>query len=307
MFVLPEVAPVEYIPDRTVLIDADVVAYFSAFGFDDTGVHAAYSKCDVRMQQIIDETQAGKYQAFLSGETNFRNSVATLQRYKGNRYDENGERITPQPAWLPQVREYLVDKWGASVSENEEADDVLSYTQAELIRNFGVQNSVISTVDKDLLINPGLHHSMSNGYIQEVQHEGTLFLDSKRKVRGTGMRFFFAQMLMGDAADWIPGLPKITSKIKEMIPLEPALRKGGCGQMAAYRILEDCETIQEMHDRVYACYLLYWGEHSYTHWRTGEEYQKGIQTANKQFIEQGRLLWMRREPNEKWMPLYPLR
>ena len=307
MFSLPEVAPVEYIKGREVLIDADVVAYYSSFGLDDTGFAAAATKCDIRMQQIIDECQAEKYRAFLSGHRNFRNAVASLQRYKGNRYDEHGERITPQPEWLHEVRNYLVTNWGAVISDGEEADDVLSYTQADNIMKYGKDYSVISTVDKDLLINPGWHHNMSSGYLQEVDHDGSLFLDPKGKVRGTGMRFFFAQMLMGDSADWIPGLPKITDAIKENIPTETNLRRGGCGPKAALSILADCDTIQDMHEKVYACYLLYWGEHSYTHWRTGEEYKSGIQTANKQFIEQGRLLWMRRAQKEMWAPLYPLR
>jgi len=307
MFSLPEVAPIEHKQDREVLIDADVVAYYSAFGLDETGFGAVATKCDIRMQQIIDETSAGKHRAFLTGDKNFRNRVATLQRYKGNRYDENGVRTKPQPEWLPEARQYLVDNWGAVICDDEEADDALSYTQAENIKLYGTENSVISTVDKDLLINPGLHHSMSSGYMQEVQEEGTLFLDSKGTVRGTGMRFFFAQMLMGDSADWIPGLPKITPAIKENIPTENNLRNGGCGPKAALNILADCETIQDMHDKVYACYLLYWGEHSYKHWRTGEEFPAGVETANKQFIEQGRLLWMRRSPQQIWTPLFPLR
>jgi hypothetical protein len=307
MFKLPEVAPIEYIEGREVLIDADVVAYYASFGLDDTGFSPAETKCDIRMQQIIDECQATKYRAFLTGDNNFRNKVATLQRYKGNRYDADGVRITPQPEWLPQIRQYLVSNWHAELCDGEEADDVLSYTQAENIKNTGKELSVISTVDKDLLINPGWHHNMSSGYLQEVTEEGTLFLDPKGKVRGTGMRFFFAQMLMGDSADWIPGLPKITPAIKENIPTETNLRNGGCGPKAAMSILADCETIQEMHDKVYACYILYWGEHSYCHWRTGQEFKSGVATANKQFIEQGRLLWMRREPKEMWNPLFPLR
>lgn len=307
MFSLPEVAPIEHKQDREVLIDADVVAYYSAFGLDDTGFGAVATKCDIRMQQIIDETSAGKHRAFLTGEKNFRNRVATLQRYKGNRYDENGVRIKPQPEWLPEARKYLVDNWGAIICDDEEADDALSYTQAENIKLYGTENSVISTVDKDLLINPGWHHNMSSGYLQEVDEEGTLFLDSKGKVRGTGLRFFFAQMLMGDPADWIPGLPKITDAIKENIPTETNLRRGGCGPKAALSILADCETIKDMHDKVYNSYLLYWGEHSYTHWKTGQEYPPGVPTANRQFIEQGRLLWMRRKPLQLWEPLFPLR
>jgi hypothetical protein len=259
------------------------------------------------MQQIIDETQAGKHLAFLTGERNFRNDVATFQRYKGNRYDADGKRITPQPAWLQEVRSYLMKEWGAVLCEDEEADDALSYTQAALIKEHGIQSSVISTVDKDLLINPGLHHSMSNGYIQEVKYEGSLELDSKDHLRGTGMRFFFAQMLMGDAADWVPGLPKITPLIKEQISTKTTLRNGGCGQKAALSILDDCKTVQEMHEKVYACYLLYWSEHEYMHWKTGQVFKAGIHTANRQFTEQGRLLWMRQKPRELWEPMWLLR
>lgn len=283
----------EAIAGRVVLIDADVVSYFASYPFDGLPLKAATRRADQRMEQIISECQAESYKGFLTGKNNFRDYVATLQRYKGNRYDKDGKRITKQPMWLQEVRQYLIDEWECLLIEGQEADDALGIAQMT-----SDTETIISSIDKDLWIIPGLHHDMNSGEIIDVDEFGFINLH-KGKLKGVGLKFFYAQMLMGDTTDWIKGLPKITDEIKE---LYPNLRKGGCGPTATYKILVDAKTKEECLDRVMQLYNIYWKVHSYSHWRTGKEYPAGCETAYNQLREQGQLLWMRQKEEEMWQP-----
>jgi len=300
-FKLPTVAPVEVVPGRECLIDADMVAYYAGFGQDDCMLSSATRRCDERMQQMIDESQSESYTAYLTGPGNFRDHIATLQRYKGNRYDKDGKRTKEQPRWLQEIRAHLIDKWDAILCNGEEADDALGIHQAKNLREG--KGSIISSGDKDLQINPGLHHNMYNGYVTEVTEFGHLEVDTKGKVRGSGLMFFYAQMLMGDNADWIKGLPKVTEEMKEIFP---EIRRGGVGPKTAYQILYDSPDELQLSNTVWFCYKSYWMEHSYKHWKTGKEFKAGLGTAKKQFIEQGRLLWMRQEVAQMWEPRFQI-
>lgn len=303
-FCIPKIEAAPVVPGRMVLIDADVIAYLGSFGTDDMPLNAALAKTKQRWNQVLAETQAESCKGYLTGDNNFRDDIATLQRYKGNRYDEAGKRIKPQPKWLPEVRQHLIDVYNCTKTPEQEADDALGI-HAKQRRDDGLLGTqdnpmtIISSVDKDLRINPGCHHNMSDGYMSWTEGIGHLELDVKDKVRGSGLMFFYAQMIMGDSADWIKGLPYITEHIKDKYKLP---RKGPAGPKAAYYLLKDCTTEEELELRVWSAYFSYWVEHGYKHWRTGRVYTAGYDTAYKQFIEQGRLLWVRRKEGELWEP-----
>ena len=77
------------------------------------------------------------YRIFLTeagGET-FRDKIATIAKYKGNRDD------APRPVHYDKVREYLVRYYDAEVQSGIEADDALAMNQEF--------DSVICSVDKD--------------------------------------------------------------------------------------------------------------------------------------------------------------
>ena len=292
-FHLPNIGIKEKIPGREVLIDADCVAYWAAAGQDELPLRAATLRADQRMQQILAETQSEKYCGYLTGERNFRDAVATLQRYKGNRYDADGVRIKPQPLWLSEVRAYLIAYWGCILVDEKEADDALSTHAAQ-----ATWEVVISSIDKDLRINQGLHHDMNSGMLSKVEGFGELYM-SGADLKGSGLKFFCAQMLMGDQADWVKGLPAVTPWMKDMYGIA---RLGGCGAKAAYQVINDMPTYDIALFAVWQCYKDYWKDHEYIHWKTGEVFKAGIDTAYKQFLEQGRLLWMQQAHNEIWTP-----
>ncbi len=292
-FKLPQIAVQKTIPGREVLIDADCVAYYGAAGCDDLPLRSATRRADLRMKQIIDETRADTYTGYLTGKNNFRDTVATLQRYKGNRYDTNGKRITKQPTWLSLVRLHLENEWGCKMCEGQEADDALSIHQ-----NTTEHETVISSIDKDLLINSGLHHDMTSGEMFKSEGFGEIWMKGSQ-CKGHGLKFFCAQLLMGDSADWIKGLPKVTPWMKKEYGIA---RLGGCGPKSAFLIIDPCKTYDEAIQEVKRCYIDFWTTNEYKHWRTGKPFKAGMNTAMKQLNEQGNLLWMRQETDRGWTP-----
>lgn len=285
--------------DHLCLVDADCVAYFGSAGCDTLPLDAAYRRVDMRMNQILDDCQAGKYEVYLTGFNNFRDDVATLRRYKENRYDKDGNRIKAQPSWLQECRKYLVDNWGGVIVENMEADDMLSIRCNQAYKGF--KKVFISTLDKDLGINTCWYHEQTSGKITQITQPGSIIINEKGKLKGTGIKFFYAQMLMGDEADCIVGLPQVTQDMKERFNIP---RLGGCGHKAAWCVLKDIESPAMMETLVYRCYVSFWTKYGYHHWRTDKAYHPSLDTANKQFLEQGRLLWMRQRVDEMWYPRY---
>jgi 5'-3' exonuclease len=257
-------------------------------------VDAAYKRIQDRMEMITDQIQTDELRCYLTGRNNFREDIATYQRYKGNRYDKNGNRIIKQPEHLKACRQYLIDNYNAAVCDGQEADDALGIAKTKCNANPD-WHSIISTVDKDLLIIPGLHHDMNSGYIQTVDRFGSLGLDVKGKLRGTGLKFFYAQLLMGDSADWIPGLPKVTPWMKEQFGVR---RLGGCGPAAALSVLDTAEDEFELYSRVLSCYASYWdGDTCYLNWRTGNAVYP---EPEQMLLEQARLLWIRQTDCFMW-------
>jgi hypothetical protein len=103
-----------------VLLDGDIIAYRAAFSTQDMFPQDAESKVDELMDYILGETlmfpDPNDYKVFLTGSGNFRYDIAKSFPYKGNRGG------VEKPIHLPVTRERLVSRWGAIVSEGEEAD-----------------------------------------------------------------------------------------------------------------------------------------------------------------------------------------
>lgn len=121
---------------------------------------------------------------YLTGTDNFRDKVATIQKYKGNR--DNVEK----PQYYKQVGEFLIDKYHAEVVDGMEADDALGIAQTSQA------DTCIISIDKDLLQIPGNHFNW-------VKNERT-FIDEV-----TGNRNFYGQVLSGDRTDNIAGIDGI--------------------------------------------------------------------------------------------------
>lgn len=127
---------------------------------------------------------------YLTGKGNFRETVATIRPYKGNRSAE-------KPYHYDAIRKYLIQTWGAEVVDGMEADDKLGIEQTE--------TSCIVTIDKDLDMVPGYHFNWRHDKLYNVSEEEAL-------------KNFYTQLLMGDTTDNIPGVPGIgVAKAKKLL------------------------------------------------------------------------------------------
>ena len=162
------------------LIDADSLCYRAGFVVNGEGQEAlACWQLDQIIHDILQETGADTHKLYISGADNFRYKV--YPEYKGNRVE------MVRPLHLQAMREHLVVKWKAAISEGREADDdcgIALYNATE--------DTVLGGIDKDLLCIPGNHYNYVKKTYQTVSE-----LD--------GMRWFFVQMICGDKGDNIPG------------------------------------------------------------------------------------------------------
>jgi 5'-3' exonuclease len=117
---------------------------------------------------------------FLSSRSNFRDSIATIKVYKGNRDPLH------RPHWYDEIREYLKSVWKAEEEEHLEADDILANLQSN--------NTCIVTTDKDLDQIDGWHYN----WVKDMLYEVSLDQAVHNK---------YVQILTGDSTDNIEGIP----------------------------------------------------------------------------------------------------
>jgi 5'-3' exonuclease len=179
--------------------------------------------------------------------------VAKYVPYKGNR------SLKVKPVHLQEARDYLVRKWGAVISEGEEADDLIG-----IASSFGSPDTtVVCTIDKDMLQLPCWHFNFVRGTWVRVSVD-------------EGNKFFYTQILTGDAADNIKGIYRV-------------------GPIKAGKILRGLTTEGEMYE---ACVQAY---------ATSDEALKvnpdcWIEYGKARVLENARLLWLRRYVGQMWEP-----
>lgn len=165
------------------------------------------------MHRILHETNSSSYKGFISGPENFRYAIDP--EYKANRRD------TVRPEWLQPIREHLVVQWNAHVSDGIEADDNLGIEQTE--------DTIICSIDKDLLQIPGKHYNFVSGDFKEI--------DTR-----TGWINFYTQLIMGDKSDNIPGYDLL---MRQKVPQK---------LQWAIDALEQADSIRTMYEVVYDMY-----------------------------------------------------
>ena len=187
------------------LIDGDIIAYRVGFACQkkdkETGLVTADPKpyalhsTKLYVNQIIDDCGCNSYTIYLTPKTTFRNKVR--DDYKGNRKD------IAKPVHLEAIRTYLISIYKAKVVDNIEADDALGLKQDS--------NTMICSIDKDLLMCEGNHYNFVKKEFKQVTSE-------------EGTRFFYQQMITGDSADNILGIRGL-GKVKASKLLKDTARK----------------------------------------------------------------------------------
>lgn len=196
-----------------VLVDGDIVAYRAAYFGEGKSDEDTWDKADDVLEFIFENTmfsaEGTNYEVYLTGTGNFRHDIDP--EYKANR------RGKEKPEYLQSARDYLVEVYGATIIDGQEADDAIAIRATEL-----GPETVIASVDKDFLQVPCKHYNFGRGEWAEVTpHEGLLF--------------FYKQVLTGDTADNVIGLR-------------------GIGPVKAGKIMDGAEDENEMFRRCVEAY-----------------------------------------------------
>lgn len=166
------------------LIDSDSLLYKAGFVCNEPGQeNLACWQLDVLMQDILDTTQCSSHQCYISGSKNYRYDI--YPEYKGNRKD------MARPIHLGVLKEHIISKWGATVTDGIEADDAVGIAQC-----IALDETCIAHIDKDIDMIPGNHYNFNKREFYVVSNE-------------QGMRHFYKQLLLGDRADNIPSFDGI--------------------------------------------------------------------------------------------------
>ena len=153
--------------------------------------------------------------------------------------DYKANRTKPKPRHLGTCCDFLIENFGAILCSGHEADDALGYTQTP--------DTIIVSYDKDLRQIAGQHYDFTKGEMTTI-------------VEKRGLRTFYEQMLIGDKGDNVVGV-------------------AGIGKAKAPRILEGCETEEEMFDTVRELY-----------------------NDDVRFLRNGQLLWIWKTKGGIWNP-----
>lgn len=191
---------------------------------------------------------------------NFRAAIAEAKVYKG-------QRVQEKPFHRDNIRAYMMAEYDVVIANGMEADDMLAVTQT----NAEPLSTIICTRDKDLRMVAGMHYGWPCGKQaqygpKQVSGLGELELNGS-KLTGTGIKFFYSQVLTGDSTDNYPGLPR-------------------CGPTGAFKLLAGAESELDLFTAVSGAYRDKFGDG----WES-------------EMLEQARLAWMVTELDDDGEPV----
>jgi DNA polymerase-1 len=259
------------VPGRLLLADGDGLCYYCA-GDDETSPGEARSRLMEKLAAAKRASGSDRVLVLLTGRGShkgYRYAVARAKPYQGQR--ENARR----PKNWQYLREFLEQYKGElfEVEETQisEADDLFARYAS------GHPDCVIYTQDKDMRMVPGWHlnwltHIMFKlGLEFRVEHDDKVW----------GRSWFWSQMLHGDTADHIPGLPWYTDgSITKSGPNKGKETQHKCGESNRIvvkelpRIASDMGALLLLQPLYKSCYGDRW---------------------LVELLEQGILLWMRND------------
>lgn len=156
------------------LIDHDILLHRALWGCKG-GYYQQLQTCDYMLEKIMDRLDSTDVTLIISGDSNFRKEISST--YKANRDPSQ------RPQYLYDAKQYYIRYWGAVVSEEMEADDVIGMAHDE--------ESIVVSSDKDMMQLGGLIYNPVKNELYDIQNP---------------WYFFYKQMLTGDKADNIEGI-----------------------------------------------------------------------------------------------------
>ena len=259
---------------RTLIVDADGPCYAASstartLSMALTKFHSAMLK----ELYLTGSEQATLHLTSSSCHKAGRFNIIAEQPYQGRR------KSSTKPPLLEALRQAVteernwLEEYTVVMNHMVEADDSMmieSYLRGD--------SGLIWSGDKDLRMTPHPYWEKKTGEVVQGHGFGRLHLDvstTQKKCLGYGLKFFWAQMLMGDSADSITGLRTYKGK--------------DCGAVTTFGILNPLSTETQVANRVISAY----------------------RAIDQNPIPEGWLLWLHRKKDDKfwaylqdltWMP-----
>lgn len=263
-----EVQSVAKVPGRVLFIDADMLCY-QCGGNEDTDVATSRRILKSKIDMFVEASGAERLVLGLTGEGSTKGDRAVIAYTK----PYQGQRKGHKPKNWQYLRNYIAEGLAGPVKAvfDREADDLAGFMSEQY-----PGKAVLCSRDKDFRMLPGLHLNWDTYDLIEVkpdvlgvEHGGKLY----------GHKWWAVQMLWGDSADNIPGLPKHPDFMR------------GVGEVAAHKLLAFAVDMQSAVDALANAYKAWWG----------------AEWADR-FAEQAALLWIRRTSKatiNEWLEYMP--
>lgn len=239
-------------------VDGDYLAYYCA-GNDDTSVGEARNNALSRLARGAEVSGSSRIIVHLSArdcDKGKRHAVAKSKPYQGQR--DSGRKPKNWDSLREWMEDYDGDRFTVKVWRDREADDGMAYVSEASYRIN--RPGAVMTADKDMRMFAGLHIVWKTYEMVEIP-QGTY--EKWHGGKCYGHKWFWLQMIQGDTADNIPGLPR-------------------CGEVAALKTLEGTTCNQQAMEKVLDLYRS----------KMGDDY-------SDYFVEQAVLLWMRTDIGAK--------
>lgn len=248
-------------------IDGDYVAYFCA-GSENCSAGDARRNVLSRVSHLRHISGASKVVMHLTHSASTKGDrflAATAQPYQGQRTHSS------KPVNWQFLREWMETYDGPAfepkVWTTREADDGIAFVCEGAAAYHNVLH-VVHTADKDMRMFCGTHVTWEDYHIVDVPR-GTYDIKGADSLQ-YGHKWFWMQMLTGDTADYIPGLPRV-------------------GKATAEKVLAGTKSNAEAAPLVYGMYRD----------KMGDRWQD-------YFAEQAVLLWMRTDKDASLLDVLKL-
>lgn len=216
------------------LIDGDILLYRVGYTTENEPEEIAKFRMDELIHRILEAVDADSYILYLSAGRNDTFRAKLNPEYKAN-------RTQPKPLHYQYLKDYLISDWNAVVAFDEEADDLLGILQTQYNQNGEERETIICSIDKDLLQIPGHHYDFVKEQFNFVTPE-------------QGLEFFYKQLLIGDTADNIKGVAGI-GKVKAGRIIDG---QGSDGELRLFTLVQD--EYRDWLQREWAAEYEEWGD-----------------------------------------------
>lgn len=247
---------------RTLILDGDGPAYRAAATVKRLDTALRRFQQDVLTQMFLAKAQDCRvhltaHDSLKAG----RFDIIAVKPYQGQRDGKNKPALLEPLRAAIANRENWLQEYDVQLHRVLEADDGMIHDAYQL-----KEHGVIWSDDKDLRMTPYPYFDREKGIVLPGEPVGWLTPKCTEsgtvKLIGQGPLFFWAQMLMGDQADYIKGIIRYNGK--------------QCGPALAYEVLQDVRDIDTAANRVL----------------------DGYREINQNPLPEGWLLWLLRWPGD---------